>query len=149
MASRDEGKGVLSRVVRMMSAPTRELVGLGADSGSSQFAEAEKAELKAMIERKRRNDFVRKRELNMLRRIRREGLRSEPPSLRAAPMSASRPRSTRSSSRWWARHRRRVPPRWRVRPPRARDERKPPAPMAPRPCRPAWWSMAWTRTPGR
>ncbi|MBQ0959306.1 STAS domain-containing protein [Ideonella sp. 4Y11] len=85
MASREEGKGVLSRVVRMMSAPTRELVGLGADSGGSQFAEAEKAELKAMIERKRRNDFVRKRELNMLRRIRREGLTPE----QAAALDAS------------------------------------------------------------
>jgi len=37
----------------------------------------DKAELKAMIERKRRNDFVRKRELDMLRRIRREGLTPE------------------------------------------------------------------------
>ena len=33
-----------------------------------------KSELKAMIERKRRNDFVRKREFDMLRKIRREGL---------------------------------------------------------------------------
>ena len=30
-----------------------------------------------MIERKRRNDFVRKREFDMLRRVRREGLTSE------------------------------------------------------------------------
>ncbi len=39
--------------------------------------ELAKSELKAMIERKRRNDFVRKRELDMLRRVRREGLTSE------------------------------------------------------------------------
>ena len=36
-----------------------------------------KGELKAMIERKRRNDFVRKREFDMLRKVRREGLSSE------------------------------------------------------------------------
>ena len=40
----------------------------------SEFA---KSELKAMIERKRRNDFVRKRELDMLRRLRRQGLTPE------------------------------------------------------------------------
>ena len=39
--------------------------------------ELAKSELKAMIERKRRNDFVRKRELDMLRKVRREGLTSE------------------------------------------------------------------------
>lgn len=37
----------------------------------SDFA---RSELKAMIERKRRNDFVRKRELDMLRKLRRQGL---------------------------------------------------------------------------
>ena len=40
----------------------------------SEFA---KSELKAMIERKRRNDFVRKRELDLLRKLRREGLTPE------------------------------------------------------------------------
>ena len=33
-----------------------------------------KSELKAMVERKRRNDFVRKREFDMLRKVRRDGL---------------------------------------------------------------------------
>ena len=73
-----------------------------------------------MIERKRRNDFVRKREFDMLRKVRREGLSSEQlaalggssrlddsqprasESAGAARTPASRPRSTRSSSRWWA-----------------------------------------------
>ena len=78
MPQRDDGKGMFSRVVRLMSAPaSRHDSGLGGSELSSQFADAEKAELKAMIERKRRNDFVRKRELNMLRRIRREGLTPE------------------------------------------------------------------------
>jgi hypothetical protein len=39
--------------------------------------ELAKSELKAMIERKRRNDFVRKREFDMLRKVRREGLTPE------------------------------------------------------------------------
>jgi ABC-type transporter Mla MlaB component len=76
MPNRDDGKSMFSRMVRLVATPGREHSVLP-DSGSSQFAEAEKAELKAMIERKRRNDFVRKRELNMLRRIRREGLSPE------------------------------------------------------------------------
>ncbi len=44
------------------------------DARESEFA---KSELKAMIERKRRNDFVRKRELDLLRKLRREGLTPE------------------------------------------------------------------------
>ena len=39
-------------------------------------AAAAKSELKEMIERKRRNDFVRKNEFDMLRKLRREGLSS-------------------------------------------------------------------------
>ena len=78
MASSNEGDGgVLRRMVKMVASPARDLMGLGSDSGGNHFADTEKAELKAMIERKRRNDFVRKRELNMLRRIRREGLTAE------------------------------------------------------------------------
>jgi len=78
MASSNEGDGgVLRRMVKMVASPARDLMGMGADTVGHQFADAEKAELKAMIERKRRNDFVRKRELNMLRRIRREGLTPE------------------------------------------------------------------------
>ena len=85
------------------------------DKRDSEFA---KGELKAMIERKRRNDFVRKREFDMLRKIRREGLSGDQLAALTAPRAwttraalsdsrrgrtwASRPRSTRSSSRWWA-----------------------------------------------
>jgi ABC-type transporter Mla MlaB component len=79
MASPSDGNndGVLRKMVKLMAAPARDLMGRGGDSGASQFADVERAELKAMIERKRRNDFVRKRELDMLRRIRREGLSAE------------------------------------------------------------------------
>ena len=85
MGSGTEGEGMLRRMVKLVSTPARDLIGLPGDPRASQFAEAEKAELKAMIERKRRNDFVRKRELNMLRRIRREGLTPD----QAAGLNAS------------------------------------------------------------
>lgn len=69
-------EGVLRRMVNLVASPGRE-GGPVPDAPSSQLADVEKAELKAMIERKRRNDFVRKREFDMLRRIRREGLGAE------------------------------------------------------------------------
>jgi hypothetical protein len=72
-----EGGGLLRRVVRKVAGPAKDLIQRVEDSRLSQFADSDRAELKAMIERKRRNDFVRKRELDMLRRIRREGLTPE------------------------------------------------------------------------
>ncbi len=47
------------------------------DDEEGRESEFAKSELKAMIERKRRNDFVRKRELDLLRKLRREGLTPE------------------------------------------------------------------------
>jgi len=71
--SKDPGS-FLRKVVRFVANPTTdwsELDAPNSDAGESEYA---KTEIKAMIERKRRNDFVRKRELDMLRKIRREGL---------------------------------------------------------------------------
>lgn len=71
--SKDTGS-FLRKVVRFVANPTTDWSELDAplsDPGESDYA---KTEIKAMIERKRRNDFVRKRELDMLRKIRREGL---------------------------------------------------------------------------
>lgn len=65
------------KVVKFVANPSTEWAEIGApltETGESEFA---KGELKAMIERKRRNDFVRKREFDMLRKVRREGLTSE------------------------------------------------------------------------
>lgn len=72
--SKDSGS-FLRKVVRFVANPTTDWTELDAPA-STQEAESEyaKSEIKAMIERKRRNDFVRKRELDMLRKIRREGL---------------------------------------------------------------------------
>ncbi len=69
-----EPGGFLRKVARFVANPTTDWTELDApkeDAGESDYA---KGEIKAMIERKRRNDFVRKRELDMLRKIRREGL---------------------------------------------------------------------------
>jgi ABC-type transporter Mla MlaB component len=62
----------LRKVVKFVANPTTEWSAL--DARPSKFDEQElgKIEIKAMIERRRRNDFVRKRELEMLRRIRRQ-----------------------------------------------------------------------------
>lgn len=71
--SKDTG-GFLRKVVRFVANPTTDWTELDAPSTDSAESDYAKTEIKAMIERKRRNDFVRKRELDMLRKIRREGL---------------------------------------------------------------------------
>ncbi|HZT56266.1 MAG TPA: STAS domain-containing protein [Burkholderiaceae bacterium] len=65
------------KVVKFVANPTTEWAELGAPTEDARETEYAKGELKAMIERKRRNDFVRKREFDMLRKVRREGLTSE------------------------------------------------------------------------
>ena len=62
-------------MVSFVVSPGADEAARATESGrESAFA---KSELKAMIERKRRNDFVRKRELDMLRKLRRQGLTPE------------------------------------------------------------------------
>lgn len=65
------------KVVQFVANPTVEWSQLGAGVRDSVENDIDRAELKAMIERKRRNDFVRKREFDMLRKVRREGLTPE------------------------------------------------------------------------
>jgi len=89
------------RMARKVTAPARELVGMQPRETDIHATELDKAEMKAMIERKRRNDYVRKRELDTLRRIRREGLSGDQAA--ALTMQSSRmdetteARSTQSS----------------------------------------------------
>ena len=71
--SNDAGQ-FLRKVVKFVANPTTDWTELDAPVVDSRESEYAKAEIKAMIERKRRNDFVRKRELDTLRKIRREGL---------------------------------------------------------------------------
>ena len=61
---------LLSKVVKFITRPTTDWADLNrVDTGESQPSESSLA-LKEMIERKRRNDFVRTRELEMLRKAR-------------------------------------------------------------------------------
>ena len=101
MSDKDEGGGLFRRMARKVAAPARELVGMTPRETEIRATEFDKAEMKAMIERKRRNDYVRKRELDTLRRIRREGLSGD--QAQALTMQSSRmdesteARSTQSS----------------------------------------------------
>jgi hypothetical protein len=102
MSDKDEGGGLFRRMARKVAAPARELVGMTTPRETEiKATEFDKAEMKAMIERKRRNDYVRKRELDTLRRIRREGLSGD--QAQALTMQSSRmdesveARSTQSS----------------------------------------------------
>ncbi len=67
----------LRKVVKFVANPTTDWSDLAEPRSEERETDSAKTEMKAMIERKRRNDFVRKREFDMLRRVRREGLTSE------------------------------------------------------------------------
>jgi anti-anti-sigma regulatory factor len=74
MATKEPAKtGLLAKVVRFVANPTTNWEALDAQSTMSQSQDPRQADrdaMKALIEIKRRNDFVRQREFNMLRKIR-------------------------------------------------------------------------------
>jgi hypothetical protein len=72
-----DNESFFRKVVRFVANPATDWTELSTPQEDSRELELEKSELKAMIERKRRNDFVRKREFDTLRRVRREGLSLE------------------------------------------------------------------------
>jgi hypothetical protein len=74
MAENKDGEGFFRKMVRFVANPATDWADLGTRQDDSRELDLEKSELKAMVERKRRNDFVRKREFDMLRKVRREGL---------------------------------------------------------------------------
>jgi hypothetical protein len=82
--------GLLSRVVRFVKNPAS---GFNDDSSDTdREGSYSKQMLKEMIERKRRNDFVRKREFDMLRKMRRsEVLAGQDPGLRPSFFQSSMP----------------------------------------------------------
>lgn len=77
MADPKDGESFFRKVVRFVANPATDWTELNSRQEDSRELEIEKSELKAMIERKRRNDFVRKREFDMLRKVRRDGLSPE------------------------------------------------------------------------
>ncbi|MFT3812613.1 MAG: STAS domain-containing protein [Acidovorax sp.] len=73
------GGGLLSKVVRFVRNPTVQWSELD-DLDSSRESQYSKQMLKEMIERKRRNDFIRRREFDQLRKLRqREALTGQRP----------------------------------------------------------------------
>ncbi|MDT0137486.1 STAS domain-containing protein [Acidovorax sp. PRC11] len=87
MSKEESSRGLLSKVVRFVRNPTvnwNELDSIDEDR-ESQYS---KQVLKEMIERKRRNDFVRRREFDQLRKLRQRealhGQQSEDPAARAS-----------------------------------------------------------------
>ena len=86
MSDSKNGDSFLKKVARFVANPTTDWNELNSRQEDSRAQQLEKSELKAMIERKRRNDFVRKQEFDMLRRLRREGL--SPEQLAALGMTA-------------------------------------------------------------
>ncbi len=91
MAKDDSTGGFLSKVVKFVRHPTTSWADLDTRQ-SDRESEYSKAALKEMIERKRRNDFVRKREFDMLRKIRsREGTPAEAQGMRPSFFQSSLP----------------------------------------------------------
>ncbi len=77
MAEPKEGESFFRKVVKFVANPATDWSNINSQQEDNREAELEKSELKAMVERKRRNDFVRKREFDVLRRLRRDGLSPE------------------------------------------------------------------------
>ena len=75
MADPKDGKTFFQKVVRFVANPATDWSDVATRPDDAQ--DLEKSELKAMVERKRRNDFVRKREFDTLRKLRRDGLSPE------------------------------------------------------------------------
>ncbi len=77
MADPKDSASFFRKVARFVANPASDWHDLNSrEDDDSRENEFEKSELRAMVERKRRNDFVRRREFDMLRRLRREGLSS-------------------------------------------------------------------------
>ncbi len=75
MADPKDSQSFFRKVVRFVANPATDWSEVATRPADHQ--EIERSELKAMVERKRRNDFVRKREFDTLRRLRRDGLSPE------------------------------------------------------------------------
>jgi len=91
MAEEENRSGLLSKVAKFVRNPTKDWSELDQKEPEAEGGYSKEA-LKEMIERKRRNDFVRKREFDMLRKIRsRESTGSDGPGLRPSFFQSSMP----------------------------------------------------------
>jgi ABC-type transporter Mla MlaB component len=91
MATKDNNSSLLSKMARFVRHPTKDWSELDPPAPESELENgSSKQALKEMIERKRQNDFVRRREFDYLRKLRRNGPL-------ANPDLAGRPSSFQSS----------------------------------------------------
>jgi ABC-type transporter Mla MlaB component len=91
MPPKDENTGLLSKVVKFVRNPTTNWADLDQQEADRE-SNYSKQMLKEMIERKRRNDFVRKREFDMLRKMRRsEVMAGHDPAARPSFFQSSLP----------------------------------------------------------
>lgn len=89
--AKDENAGLLSKVVKFVRNPTTNWSDLDQQEADRE-SNYSKQMLKEMIERKRRNDFVRKREFDMLRKMRRrEAMAGQDPAARPSFFQSSMP----------------------------------------------------------
>lgn len=89
--AKDENGGLLSKVVRFVRNPTTNWADLDQPEADRESTYSKQV-LKEMIERKRRNDFVRKREFDMLRKMRkREAIAGTDPAARPSFFQSSMP----------------------------------------------------------
>ncbi|MBX3586408.1 MAG: STAS domain-containing protein [Ramlibacter sp.] len=89
--SKEENGGLLSKVVKFVRNPTTNWADLDQQETDRESSYS-KQMLKEMIERKRRNDFVRKREFDMLRKMRRsEVMAGQDPAARPSFFQSSMP----------------------------------------------------------
>ena len=70
MATNDTSPGLLSKMAQFVRHPTKDWSALDAQEPPQESGFSKQA-LKEMIERKRQNDFVRRREFDYLRKLRR------------------------------------------------------------------------------
>src|SRR6476620_7397787 len=91
MPPKEENTGLLSKVVKFVKNPTTNWADLDQPE-SDRDSNYSKQMLKEMIERKRRNDFVRKREFDMLRKMRRSDVMAgQDPAARPSFFQSSMP----------------------------------------------------------
>jgi len=91
MPPKEENNGLLSKVVKFVKNPTTNWADLDHQETDRESSYS-KQMLKEMIERKRRNDFVRKREFDMLRKMRRsEVMAGQDPAARPSFFQSSMP----------------------------------------------------------
>ncbi|MCJ0761965.1 STAS domain-containing protein [Variovorax terrae] len=89
--AKDDNAGLLSKVVKFVRNPTTNWADLDQQE-TDRESNYSKQMLKEMIERKRRNDFVRKREFDMLRKMRRrEAMAGQDPAARPSFFQSSMP----------------------------------------------------------